>query len=88
MAAIIAIPLGLLLGWYPRARYALDPFVTFLYAMFSTSAMGVHGVIEFPNRLLGIVLFVVAVACFVAAWQQKPRRRRQVRLSVKAARPR
>ncbi|HEU5287029.1 MAG TPA: ABC transporter permease [Candidatus Limnocylindria bacterium] len=32
MAAIIAIPLGLLLGWYPRARYALDPFVTFLYA--------------------------------------------------------
>jgi NitT/TauT family transport system permease protein len=32
LAALIAIPLGLLLGWYPRFRYALDPFVTFLYA--------------------------------------------------------
>ena len=32
LAAVIAIPLGMLLGWYPRARYALDPFVTFLYA--------------------------------------------------------
>lgn len=32
LAAAIAIPLGLLLGWYPRVRYALDPFVTFLYA--------------------------------------------------------
>lgn len=48
----------------------------------TTSAMGVHGVIEFTNRLLGIALFVVAVACFVAAWRQKPRRRRQVRLSL------
>jgi NitT/TauT family transport system permease protein len=32
LAAITAIPLGLLLGWYPRARYALDPFITFFYA--------------------------------------------------------
>lgn len=32
MAALIAIPLGLLLGWYPRARYIMDPFITFLYA--------------------------------------------------------
>jgi NitT/TauT family transport system permease protein len=32
LAALTAIPLGLLLGWYPRLRYALDPFVTFLYA--------------------------------------------------------
>jgi NitT/TauT family transport system permease protein len=31
-AALVGIPLGLLLGWYPRARYALDPFITFLYA--------------------------------------------------------
>ncbi len=31
-AAVVAIPLGMLLGWYPRLRYALDPFVTFLYA--------------------------------------------------------
>lgn len=32
LAGATAIPLGLLLGWYPRVRYALDPFVTFLYA--------------------------------------------------------
>jgi NitT/TauT family transport system permease protein len=32
LAGATAIPLGLLLGWYPRLRYALDPFVTFLYA--------------------------------------------------------
>jgi heme a synthase len=48
----------------------------------TTSAMGVHGVIEFGNRLLGIVLFVVAVACFVVALLQRPRRRRQVRLAL------
>jgi ABC-type nitrate/sulfonate/bicarbonate transport system permease component len=32
LAAAVGIPAGMLLGWYPRARYALDPFVTFLYA--------------------------------------------------------
>lgn len=32
LAAVIAIPLGLLIGWYPRVRYALDPFITFFYA--------------------------------------------------------
>src|SRR2546425_10922929 len=32
LAAFTAIPLGLLMGWYSRVRYALDPFVTFLYA--------------------------------------------------------
>ena len=32
LAAVVGIPLGLLLGWYPRARYILDPFVTFMYA--------------------------------------------------------
>ncbi|MFC7273147.1 heme A synthase [Paractinoplanes rhizophilus] len=48
----------------------------------TTSAMGVHGVIEFGNRLLGIALFVITLACFISAWRQTPRRRRQVRLSV------
>jgi cytochrome c oxidase assembly protein subunit 15 len=48
----------------------------------TTSAMGVHGVIEFGNRLLGIALFVIALACFISAWRQTRRRRRQVRLSV------
>ena len=32
LAAVIGIVLGLLLGWYRRARYALDPFITFFYA--------------------------------------------------------
>jgi NitT/TauT family transport system permease protein len=31
-AALTGIVLGLLLGWYPRVRYAFDPFVNFLYA--------------------------------------------------------
>lgn len=32
LAALIGIVFGLLLGWYRRARYALDPFITFFYA--------------------------------------------------------
>jgi NitT/TauT family transport system permease protein len=32
LAAVAGIPLGMLLGWYPRMRYTLDPFITFLYA--------------------------------------------------------
>jgi NitT/TauT family transport system permease protein len=32
IAAVTGIVLGLLLGWYRRARYALDPFITFFYA--------------------------------------------------------
>ena len=31
-AALLGIVLGLLIGWYARLRYALDPFITFLYA--------------------------------------------------------
>lgn len=32
LAALVGIPFGLLLGWYPRLRYAFDPFITFFYA--------------------------------------------------------
>lgn len=32
LAALVAIPLGLLIGWYGRLRAALDPFITFFYA--------------------------------------------------------
>jgi NitT/TauT family transport system permease protein len=32
LAALIGIPFGLLLGWYPRVRYVFDPFITFFYA--------------------------------------------------------
>ena len=48
----------------------------------TTSAMGVHGVIEFGNRLLGLALGLIALACFLSAWLQRPRRRRQVWLSL------
>ena len=32
LAALIGLPLGLLIGWYDRVSYALNPFVNFLYA--------------------------------------------------------
>jgi cytochrome c oxidase assembly protein subunit 15 len=51
----------------------------------TTPAMGVHGVIEFGNRLLTFALVLIAVAGFVLALRQRPRRRRVVRLSVLAA---
>ncbi|MFI7597879.1 heme A synthase [Actinoplanes sp. NPDC049681] len=50
----------------------------------TTRAMGVHGVIEFGNRLLGIALGLIALATFIAALLQKPRRRSLVLLSLAA----
>ncbi len=47
----------------------------------TTSAMGVHGVIEFGNRLLTFVLAGLAIACFLGALG-RPRRRSLVRLSI------
>ena len=32
-AALMAIPLGLLAGWYPRLQYLLDPWLNFLNSM-------------------------------------------------------
>jgi ABC-type nitrate/sulfonate/bicarbonate transport system permease component len=32
LAVLIALPLGLLMGWYRRLNYALDPFISFFYA--------------------------------------------------------
>ena len=37
------------------------------------SSMGMHGAIEFGNRLLTFVLVAVAVLCFVAAWRSRDR---------------
>jgi ABC-type nitrate/sulfonate/bicarbonate transport system permease component len=31
LAVAIALPLGLLMGWYRRLNYVLDPYITFLY---------------------------------------------------------
>lgn len=49
-----------------------------------TGALGVHEAIEFGNRTLTFVLAVIAIAGFVLALRQRPRRRRLVRLSVLA----
>jgi heme a synthase len=51
----------------------------------TTAAMGVHGVIEFGNRLLGIALAVIALACLVVTVLQRPRRRSLVLLSLAVA---
>ena len=48
----------------------------------TTAEMGVHGVIEFGNRLLGFALAAIALACVVAAWRTRPRRRATVGLSL------
>jgi NitT/TauT family transport system permease protein len=32
LAVLIGLPLGLLMGWYRRLNYALDPFVNFFYS--------------------------------------------------------
>jgi cytochrome c oxidase assembly protein subunit 15 len=48
----------------------------------TTDAMGVHGAIEFGNRLLNFVLVAVALACLVESIRQRPRRRSLIGLSV------
>lgn len=45
-----------------------------------TAAMGIHGVIEFANRLLTFVLVAIALATFVAAWRAWRRGEAPVRL--------
>jgi len=32
LAVIVGLPLGLLMGWYKRFNYALDPFISFFYS--------------------------------------------------------
>ncbi len=33
LAVAVGLPLGLLIGWYKRLKYALDPFISFFYSM-------------------------------------------------------
>jgi cytochrome c oxidase assembly protein subunit 15 len=47
-----------------------------------TAAMGVHGVIEFGNRMITLIVALVAVLGVVSAWRQQPRRPRVTRLAV------
>jgi cytochrome c oxidase assembly protein subunit 15 len=48
----------------------------------TTAAMGVHGVIEFGNRIIGVVLGLITLACFLAAVLERPRRRSLIWLAV------
>jgi cytochrome c oxidase assembly protein subunit 15 len=48
----------------------------------TTSAMGAHGVIEFSNRLVGIAVGLLALACVLAALCQAPPRRPLIGWSV------
>lgn len=48
----------------------------------TTQAMGVHGVIEFGNRLLNFVLVAVALGCLIEAVRLRPRRWSLIVLSV------
>ncbi|MCY1138812.1 COX15/CtaA family protein [Actinoplanes sp. Pm04-4] len=48
----------------------------------TTAEMGVHGVIEFGNRMLTFALGIIAVACVIAALLEKPRRRARVLLAI------
>ena len=50
----------------------------------TTPEMGVYGVIEFGNRVLGVVLGLIALATFVAALLDKPRRTSLVLLALVA----
>ncbi len=47
----------------------------------TTPEYGIHGVIEFGNRMLGFVLAAVIVACIVATVRSRPRRRDLIALS-------
>ncbi|MFI5838255.1 heme A synthase [Catenuloplanes sp. NPDC051500] len=48
----------------------------------TTPEMGVHGVIEFGNRLLTFVVIAIAVAALIAAVLERPRRRPLVVLAL------
>jgi len=50
-------------------------------SLVATREMGVHGAIEFGNRLLIYVITAVVVACIAATMRQRPRRRVLVGLS-------
>jgi cytochrome c oxidase assembly protein subunit 15 len=50
----------------------------------TTPEMGINGVIEFGNRVLGIVLGLIALAALVAALLEKPRRRSLIILALAA----
>ncbi|WP_084472121.1 COX15/CtaA family protein [Haloglycomyces albus] len=54
-------------------------------SLVATSEMGMHGAIEFGNRLLTGILIAVAVGTWIAVLEQRPRRRPLILLSVAVA---
>nr|WP_277605377.1 COX15/CtaA family protein [Glycomyces sp. L485] len=48
----------------------------------ATPQMGVHGAIEFGNRMLTFVLVAVALGALIAAWSRTPRRSSLVKLAL------
>ncbi|MGH3651532.1 COX15/CtaA family protein [Glutamicibacter sp.] len=44
--------------------------------------MGIHGIIEFGNRLLTFVLLVIAVAFLVSVWKMRPTHRTLYKLAI------
>ncbi|MEG0212279.1 COX15/CtaA family protein [Glutamicibacter sp.] len=44
--------------------------------------MGIHGIIEFGNRLLTFVLLVIAVAFLISIWKMRPTHRTLFKLSI------
>lgn len=51
-------------------------------SLVSTPEMGIHGVIEFGNRLLTIVLLIVALLTFITLFRQHPAKARLMRVTL------
>jgi NitT/TauT family transport system permease protein len=66
LAVIIGIPLGLIMGWRPRVEYALDPFLTGMYAS-PLVALAPLLIIVFGVGVLGkaALVFLLSVFPFV-----------------------
>ncbi|GLZ78908.1 cytochrome b561 [Actinorhabdospora filicis] len=48
----------------------------------ATTEMGIHGAIEWGNRLFGVVVGLIALLGLIAAWKRKPRRTSLVKVSA------
>ncbi|WP_226082298.1 COX15/CtaA family protein [Mycetocola spongiae] len=44
-------------------------------SLISTPEMGIHGIIEFGNRMLTFVLVIIAIGAFLSVWNMRKRRR-------------
>lgn len=63
LAAVIGIPLGILLGWYRRLGYLLDPFVNFFYSI-PRIALGPLLIVWLGIGLTSKVMLVFLMAFF------------------------